>query len=167
MKSFDLSIGDILELDMALGRNIRWAIEDRSVKLRLDEVGRKNRILHANMAWSSKPIEIKSMKVTGYSKVKQHSGKTKKVPEFHTTHVPGVEYSYSSLEIVFPYSFKQTNCTASPAVYLGFEIDPFEAFGVKKHHRMFIDGKVCLFSGHSMRFLRKVVTEVTPCDHSQ
>ena len=156
MKISELSVGDILELDASLGRNIRWSVEHFTMKVRMDEIRRSERLNVNNVAWTSQAIEIKNMKLRGYTKVRQANGKTKKAPDFSVTYVPGAEYAYNALQIVFPYSFNRVNCTESPAVYLGSESDPFEAFGVKKHHRMLIDGKVCLFSGHDMRFLRKV-----------
>jgi len=154
MKIADLTVGDILELDPTNGRDIKWAVEETKKRVRLFDSPRS--AVLASFGWSAQLVEIKNSKVKGYSK-----GSTKKLPKIETQMIPGIEYTYNVLDIVFPYSFNFTTCTASPAVYLGVEVDPFEVFGVKKHYRMLVDGKVCLFSGRDVRFLRKVVAQDT------
>jgi hypothetical protein len=153
MKISELKVGDILEIDPTIGRDIKWAVDESRMKVRLFESPRKASL--SSFGWSAQLIKIKNAKIKGYSK-----GSTS-IPKFETQMIPGIEYTYNVLEIVYPFSFNFTTCTASPAVYLGVEVDPFESFGVKKHHRMLVDGKVCLFPGRDVRFLRKVVARDT------
>jgi hypothetical protein len=152
MKVSELVVGDIVEIDKTGGRAVSWTVREETEKRRLDELPKGFDKERCEIAWKSTPSSILSIKyMTNMLK------KTKLPLERET--VPAAEFRFNLLEPVFPYSFKRVVCTSSPAVYLGTTVLPYVSFGVKKHHTMLIDGKVCLYRGSDVRLLRKVCVE--------
>jgi len=146
MKVSEIKRGDLIFLE---NDQNDWAIDDYECKMKLDDLASNKgfSVGEERDGWSSHHSSLSR---------KSFLAKRTKINVASKQDIPAVEFRFKVATVVLPYQrMWMKGMFKSHAVYLGSKRDPFTWEGANLHHRILLNGSVCLISSYMFRFLEK------------